>query len=140
VRPQLSLSLHTLDAERRAQLLPRAPRIEPRELVELADAYARAAGLPWQLQWVLLAGRTDECAEFEALAELLRGRRVIANLIPFNPVDGSGCERSEPAHAQALVRLLASRGVRATLRRSGGPDVEAACGQLRARAATERRR
>jgi len=139
VQPQLSLSLHTLDAERRAQLLPRAPRIEPRELVELADAYARSTGRPWQLQWVLLAGRTDAFAEFEALAELLRGRMVIVNLIPFNPVDGSGCERPELVHAQALMRLLISRGVRARLRRSGGPDVEAACGQLRARAAERRR-
>jgi 23S rRNA (adenine2503-C2)-methyltransferase len=140
VRPQLALSLHSLDAARRAELLPRAQRIEPRELVELADDYATRAKLPWQLQWVLLAGRTDAVEEFEQLAELVRGRRVIVNLIPFNAVEGAPFERPALERAIELVRLLKARGVRATLRKSGGPDVEAACGQLRARAAVERRR
>lgn len=140
VRPQLALSLHALDAARRAELLPRAPRVDPRELVELADAYATRARLPWQIQWVLLAGRTDAVEEFEQLAELVRGRRVIVNLIPFNAVDGTPFERPALERAIELVRLLKSRGVRATLRKSGGPDVEAACGQLRARSAADRRR
>jgi 23S rRNA (adenine2503-C2)-methyltransferase len=139
-RPQLALSLHTLDAAKRAELLPRAPRIDPLELIELADAYAKGARLPWQLQWALLAGHNDGVAEFDRLADLLQGRLVIVNLIPFNPVAGAPFERPQIEQAVELVRRLKARGVRATLRRSGGPDVEAACGQLRARAAAERRR
>src|SRR5438552_3596975 len=50
VKPALALSLHTTKAELRAQLLPRAPRIDPEELVELGERYARATGYPVQYQ------------------------------------------------------------------------------------------
>lgn len=54
VKPALALSLHTTDAELRARLLPRAPRIDPEELIESGEAYARATGYPIQYQWMLL--------------------------------------------------------------------------------------
>ncbi|MCW5626807.1 MAG: RNA methyltransferase, partial [Burkholderiales bacterium] len=56
VKPALALSLHTTDAELRERLLPRAPRIDPADLVELGERYARATGYPIQYQWTLLAG------------------------------------------------------------------------------------
>ena len=54
VKPALALSLHSTQAERRARLLPRAPRIAPDELVRRSEAYARATGYPLQVQWTLL--------------------------------------------------------------------------------------
>src|SRR5437763_1892947 len=51
VKPALALSLHTTDAALRARLLPRAPRFDPAELVELGEAYARRTGYPIQYQW-----------------------------------------------------------------------------------------
>ena len=73
VKPALALSLHTTKPELRAQLLPRAPRIEPAELVALADAYARATKYPTQYQWTLLEGVNDGDDELDALATLLAG-------------------------------------------------------------------
>src|SRR6185369_4520035 len=63
VRPALALSLHTTDAELRARLLPRAPRVPPEELVELAEAYARRTTWPVQYQWTLIEDVNDGDAE-----------------------------------------------------------------------------
>ena len=67
VKPALALSLHSTFAERRAQLLPRAPAIAPAALVDAADRYARASGYPAQVQWTLLAGVNDGDDELDGL-------------------------------------------------------------------------
>jgi 23S rRNA (adenine2503-C2)-methyltransferase len=135
VRPALALSLHTTDSELRARLLPRAPRIAPEELVELAECYARATTYPVQYQWTLLAGVNDGDAELEEIARLLAGKYAVMNFIPYNTVPGLTFRRPEAARALEMLRFLRRRGVLAKLRRSAGQDVEAGCGQLRARAA-----
>ncbi len=133
VRPSLALSLHTTDAGLRERLLPRAPRIEPAELVALADATARASGYPLLVQWTLLAGVNDGDDEVEAIAGLLAGRRAILNAIPWNAVEGSDFARPPVERAVAFVRGLKARGVVATLRWSAAQEVDGGCGQLRAR-------
>ena len=133
VKPALALSLHTTDAELRAQLLPRAPRIDPAELVELADRYARETGYPIQYQWTLLEGVNDTDAEVDGIARLLAGKYAVMNLIPYNAVDGLGYRRPSRARAEAMSLALYKRGILAKLRRSAGQDVDGGCGQLRAR-------
>jgi len=133
VKPALALSLHSTRAERRARLLPRAPRIPPAELVARADDYARATGYPVQCQWTLLAGVNDGDDEVEGIAELLAGRHAMMNLIPYNPVDGAPYRRPPWERAAEMARALNRRGVLTRLRRSAGQDVDAGCGQLRAR-------
>jgi 23S rRNA (adenine2503-C2)-methyltransferase len=133
VKPALALSLHTTKAELRARLLPRAPRIDPAELVALADAYSRATKYPTQYQWTLLEGVNDGDDELEALAALLRGHYAVVNFIPYNTVDGAEFRRPSWERAAEMARYLHRRGVLAKLRRSAGQDVEAGCGQLRAR-------
>ena len=133
VKPALALSLHSTQAERRASLLPRAPRIAPGELVQRSEAYARASGYPLQLQWTLLRGINDGDDEVDALAELLAGRYAVLNLIPYNRVDGLDFARPEAERAAEMARTLHRRGVLTKLRRSAGQDVLAGCGQLRAR-------
>jgi 23S rRNA (adenine2503-C2)-methyltransferase len=133
VKPALALSLHTTKRELREELLPRAPRIDPGELVALACDYADAVTWPLQVQWTLLEGLNDGDDELERLAGLLRGRRAIVNLIPWNALEGYAFRRPDPLRARDMVRALKARGVLATIRRSDGQDVEGACGQLRAR-------
>ena len=135
VKPAVALSLHTTDAALRESLLPRAPRVPPKELIELADAYARRTTYPIQVQWTLLEGINDGDGEVERLAELMRDRHAIVNLIPYNRVDGLDFRRPSLERARAIVRRLRARGVLATIRQSAGQEVEGACGQLRARAA-----
>jgi len=138
VRPALALSLHTTRADLRAQLLPRAPRLTPEELVEAGERYARASGYPIQYQWTLLQGVNDDDGEVEALARLLQGRYAMLNLIPYNAVEGLPYRRPDWEAAVRMARQLNARGILTTLRRSAGQDVEGGCGQLRARAVRAR--
>ena len=133
VRPALALSLHSTDTALRARLLPRAPDIPPDELVSLGDAYARATGYPMQVQWTLLAGINDTADEIEGLVRLLAGRYAVLNLIPYNTVDGLDLARPAAERSLAMARGLHRRGILTKLRQSAGQDVEAGCGQLRAR-------
>jgi 23S rRNA (adenine2503-C2)-methyltransferase len=133
VKPALALSLHTTKPELRSQLLPRAPRIAPAELIALADAYSRTTKYPIQYQWTLLEGVNDGDDELETLATLLAGHYAVVNLIPYNSVDGADFRRPSWERAAEMARFLHRRGVLAKLRRSAGQDVEAGCGQLRAR-------
>ena len=133
VKPALALSLHTTDAALRERLLPRAPRFEPRALVDAAVAYAEATGYPLQLQWTLLAGTNDGDADLLALAVWLRGRPAMVNLIPYNEVDGLPWQRPDWERAAELARLMNRHGVLTRLRRSAGQEVDGGCGQLRAR-------
>ena len=134
VKPALALSLHTTKAELRAQLLPRAPRMEPAALVEAACGYAETTGYPLQLQWTLLAGVNDGDDEAATLAAWLRGRHAMVNLIPWNRIDGMPWQRPDTGRTVALARALKSAGVLTRLRWSAGQDVDGGCGQLRARA------
>ena len=133
VKPALALSLHTTRAELRARLLPRAPQIDPAELVALGERYARATGYPIQYQWTLLDGVNDGDDEVEGIVRLLAGRYAVMNLIPYNTVEGLEFRRPAWARAVAMARTLHRRGVLTKLRRSAGQDVDAGCGQLRAR-------
>jgi 23S rRNA (adenine2503-C2)-methyltransferase len=133
VKPALALSLHTTRAALRAELLPHAPRIEPAELVELADRYARDTGYPVQFQWTLMEGVNDGDDEIEGIAALLAGRRAMMNLIPYNAVDGLPFRRPPWERAAAMARALNRRGVLTRLRRSAAQDVDGGCGQLRSR-------
>jgi 23S rRNA (adenine2503-C2)-methyltransferase len=133
VKPALALSLHSTKAELRERLLPRAPKIDPAELVALGEDYARATGYPIQFQWTLLAGVNDGDDEIEGIATLLAGKYAVMNLIPYNRVDGLDFERPSWERAAEMARRLHRRGVLTKLRRSAGQDVEGGCGQLRAR-------
>lgn len=134
VKPALALSLHTTDAELRARLLPRAPRLSPAELVTLGESYARATTYPIQYQWTLLAGINDSDEELDRVAVLLKGKYAVLNLIPYNTVKGLDFRRPTWERAAAMARYLHQRGVLTKLRHSAGQDVEGGCGQLRARA------
>ena len=133
VKPALALSLHSTFAGKRQRLLPRAPRIDPAELVAHAERYARATRYPIQYQWTLLEGINDGDDEVERIAALLRGSYAVMNLIPFNAVAGLDYQRPSPERMAAMARSLNRRGILTKLRNSAGQDVEAGCGQLRAR-------
>ena len=134
VKPALALSLHTTKAALRAELLPRAPRIDPAALVELGERYARATGYPIQYQWTLLEGINDGDDEVDGIVALLAGKYALMNMIPYNRVEGFEFRRPSVERAAAIARALNRRGVLTKLRQSAGQDVDAGCGQLRARA------
>jgi 23S rRNA (adenine2503-C2)-methyltransferase len=133
VKPALALSLHTTRADLRAQLLPRAPRLSPDELVAHAEGYARATGYPVQYQWTLIEGVNDSPDELDGIVRLLSGKFGVLNMIPYNTVDGLDFKRPSWERAAEIARHLHRKGVLTKLRHSAGQDVEGGCGQLRAR-------
>jgi 23S rRNA (adenine2503-C2)-methyltransferase len=139
VKPALALSLHSTRVDLRAQLLPRAPRLTPEELVDAGERYARTSGYPIQYQWTLLHGINDSEDEVEGLVRLLHGKYAILNLIPYNAVPGMPYKRPSREAAINMARRLHGRGILTKLRQSAGQDVEGGCGQLRARAVDTRR-
>ena len=134
IKPALALSLHTTKAGLRQHLLPRAPKLSPEELVDLGEQYARATGYPIQYQWTLLKGINDGDDELDAVAQLLKGKYGVLNVIPFNSLEGDDYQRPENDRIHDIVRQLHRRGVLAKVRNSAGQDVDGGCGQLRARA------
>ncbi|MDB5816086.1 MAG: putative Fe-S-cluster redox enzymeradical family [Rhodocyclales bacterium] len=135
VKPALALSLHTTRADLRAELLPRAPRIDPVELVELGERYARATGYPIQYQWTLLEGVNDSDEELEGIVKLLTGKYALMNFIPYNTVADLPFKRPSWQRAATMAGTLHQHGILSRLRNSAGQDIDGGCGQLRARTA-----
>jgi 23S rRNA (adenine2503-C2)-methyltransferase len=133
VKPALALSLHSTRTDLRAQLLPRAPRFDPQDLVEAGEAYARATGYPIQYQWTLIEGVNDSDEEIDGIVRLLKGKYALMNMIPYNAVSDLPYARPSWEKAAAIARTLHQRGVLTKLRQSAGQDVDGGCGQLRAR-------
>ncbi len=134
VKPALALSLHTTKPALREKLLPRAPRLTPRELVDLAEQYGRATAYPVQYQWTLLEGINDGDDEIDGIVELLKGKYAVLNMIPYNTIPDLQFRRPSWERARAMAKVLHQRGVLAKLRDSAAQDVDGGCGQLRARA------
>jgi 23S rRNA (adenine2503-C2)-methyltransferase len=138
VKPALALSLHTTRADLRAELLPRAPRFDPQDLVEAGERYARATGYPIQYQWTLIEGVNDGPEELDGIVHLLKGKYALMNMIPFNAVPGLPYQRPSWERAAEIARTLHRRGILTKLRQSAGQDVDGGCGQLRARDVVQR--
>jgi len=138
VKPALALSLHTTKADLRAQLLPRAPRFDPEDLVEAGERYARATGYPIQYQWTLIEGVNDGPEELDGIVRLLKGKYALMNMIPFNSVPDLPYQRPSWERAAEIARTLHRRGILTKLRQSAGQDVDGGCGQLRARDVVQR--
>jgi 23S rRNA (adenine2503-C2)-methyltransferase len=136
VKPALAVSLHTTRPDLRARLLPKAQDIDPAELVELGENYARATGYPIQYQWTLLDGVNDTDAELDGIVRMLKGKYAVMNLIPYNDTENDGgpaFRRPSWERAEAMSLHLYRHGILAKLRQSAGQDIAGACGQLRAR-------
>ena len=141
VKPALALSLHTTDPELRARsAAARAANRARRARRARGCLFARDA-LPDSISMDAARRRERRRRRDRARRGAACGKYAVLNLIPYNTVDGavySGVEFRRPARerAEAITRALHRRGVLAKLRRSAGQDVEAGCGQLRARAVT----
>jgi 23S rRNA (adenine2503-C2)-methyltransferase len=127
----LAVSLHAPDDELRSQLVP-INRLHPiAELLAACWHYIdEQNGRSVTFEYVMLDGVNDSPAQARALARLLAGHPAKVNLIPFNPFPGTRYRRSPDAVVGAFRDELIRRNVLATVRRTRGEDIDAACGQL----------
>jgi 23S rRNA (adenine2503-C2)-methyltransferase len=130
----LAVSLHAPDDELRSQLVP-INRLHPiKELLEACWHYIdEQNGRSVTFEYVMLDGVNDSPAQARALARLLKGHPAKVNLIPFNPFPGTQYRRSSPEAIKAFLDQVLKGGVMATIRRTRGDDIDAACGQLAGR-------
>lgn len=133
----LALSLHAPDDATRSDLLPMGRRFPVKEVLEAADRYQAQSGRITTIQYCLLAGVNDSVAQARDLAALLQGRRMHVNLLRYNPTGlslrGRQYQPSTLEKTEAFLATLREHGAVAHLRRARGPDIDAACGQLRRR-------
>jgi 23S rRNA (adenine2503-C2)-methyltransferase len=130
----LAVSLHAPDDELRNQLVPINRKHPIAELLQACWHYLdEQNGRSVTFEYVMLDGVNDSVAQARALARLLKGHPAKVNLIPFNPFPGTLYRRSGVAAIQRFRDELLQRGVLATVRRTRGDDIDAACGQLAGR-------
>jgi 23S rRNA (adenine2503-C2)-methyltransferase len=133
---RLALSLHAADEALRSELMPVNDRYPLHDVLAACEAYHRQKRRRVFVEYVMLAGVNDAHAQAVALAELLDRSVYKVNLIPFNPT-GSRYRASSPKAIEAFRAELERRGLIATVRLTRGRDIDAACGQLAARAVNE---
>jgi 23S rRNA (adenine2503-C2)-methyltransferase len=130
---RLAISLHATNDELRNEIMPVNRRWPIAELLAACREYQAATQRRITFEYVLLEGVNDSLPEADALGKLLHGMKVLVNLIPWNPVDGAGYQRSRPGRVRAFQEKVESHGHKCTVRQEKGADIDAACGQLRLR-------
>jgi 23S rRNA (adenine2503-C2)-methyltransferase len=130
----LAVSLHAPNNELRNELVPINRKHPIAELLDACWHYIdEQNGRSITFEYVMLDGINDFPAQARELARLLKGHPAKINLIPFNPFPGTPYRRSSAAAIQRFKDELIQRGVMATVRRTRGDDIDAACGQLAGR-------
>jgi 23S rRNA (adenine2503-C2)-methyltransferase len=136
----LAVSLHAPDDATRAQLLPVGKRFAIAEILAAADRFQAGRGRPVTIQYCLLKGVNDSADHARTLAALLGRRRMHVNLLRYNPTGlslrGIAYEPATEENSAAFQAQLSAAGIVTHFRRPRGRDIDAACGQLRRRAAT----
>ena len=135
----LSISLHAPDDETRSAIMPINNRWGVAELLDTCRAYFARTGRKISFEYTLIAGKNDSVENANKLAKVLnahlRSRTetmpIHVNLIPVNEVAETGFKKSNKAAVAAFAKALEAKGIRATVRRKLGSDINASCGQLR---------
>ena len=127
----LALSLHAPTQELRSTIVPSARGFPIEKLMATADDYLEATGRTLLVEYVLLSGVNDSVTVAHQLGELLAGKKVTVNLIPYNSTDVSAQYVAPPRKdILAFQRVLKEHQIATTIRKEMGPDIAAACGQL----------
>jgi 23S rRNA (adenine2503-C2)-methyltransferase len=129
----LAVSLHAADDQLRSQLVPLNRRYPLAEVEAAAAYYFERKRRRVSLEWTLIDGVNDTAEQAEKLAAIARRLRAHVNLIPLNPTPLSLQLPSPPARVERFAEWLREAGVNATVRDTRGRDIDAACGQLRAK-------
>jgi 23S rRNA (adenine2503-C2)-methyltransferase len=130
----LAVSLHAPNDALRNELVPINRKHPISELLAACWHYLdEQNGRSVTFEYVMLDGVNDSPGQARELARLLRGHPAKLNLIPFNPFPGTRYRRSPLAVIQRFRDELIRGGVLATIRRTRGDDIDAACGQLAGR-------
>jgi len=134
---RLALSLHSADSALRQELIPLEKRWPLPEVMQALRAFDAAGGKRITFEYTMIDGVNDALELAAPLASMAAGLQAFVNLIPFNPIPDKDWRPSRAERIRGFQRVLEDRGVRVAVREPRGRDIDAACGQLRARALVE---
>ncbi len=128
----LAISLHAAIDDLRNQLVPINQKYSLQSLRSCLNTYPVGKQRHITMEYVMLKGINDRNEDLQALIRFINADRERINLIQFNPYPDSPYHGSSKNHMSQFAQHLISKGIRATVRRSRGEDIMAACGQLKA--------
>ncbi len=133
----LAVSLHAPNDALRNQLVPINRKYPLGMLIPACQRYTEETGRRITFEYALIDGVNDAPALARELAALLKGMLCHVNLIPCNPGSGGECRPSSRQRVLAFQKQLKQAGIPNTLRVGRGIEIQAGCGELRSRAASE---
>ena len=133
---RLAISLHAPTAERRLAIMPVQKKYGLDEVLKAAEAFEKRI----TFEYVLIGGKNDTDADADALAKLARKMHAHVNILPLHPGGAPNLTPTPPSRIRAFADRLGNQGVEATVRRSRGLDIAAACGQLKVEVEAKRRK
>lgn len=136
-RVNLAVSLNATDDDTRNRLMPINRKYPIAELMGACQRYPLPPRRKITFEYILMKGVNDSMADAERLVNLLRPIKAKVNLIPFNGYPGSEYDRPDAFRISRFQEYLADHHYTAIVRHSKGQDIGAACGQLRAKRATD---
>ena len=129
----LAISLHAPNDQLRNKIMPINFKYNLTELMEAVKYYEKVANRRVTFEYILLKGVNDSKENALELVNLIKGTLAYVNLIPFNPVEELKYKRSDSKTVHQFLDILMKNNVTATIRKEFGTDIDAACGQLRAK-------
>ncbi|QGJ71282.1 putative dual-specificity RNA methyltransferase RlmN [Planctomycetales bacterium 10988] len=127
----LAISLHAPNDELRDELVKMNQRTGMDAILDAADHFFEVTGRRVTFEYVLLAGKNDRPEHAQELAKRLRGKNILVNLIPYNPVAGLPYQTPRVDDTERFQNVLTQYGVQVQVRKRKGDRIDAACGQLR---------
>ena len=129
----LAISLHAPNDTIRNQIMPISKAYSLNELMATIKEYMRVTNRRVTFEYIMLDGINDSLDCAKELANLLKGMNCYVNLIPYNETENIQFKRSKKVQILAFYDILKKNGIAVTIRREFGGNVDAACGQLRAK-------
>lgn len=130
---RLAVSLHAATDEKRSALLPVNQRWPLHQLIGACHYYVERTGRRIMIEWAMIAGQNDSQEEAHALGSLLERLLCIVNIIPLNPTQGYDGLPADRERIETFRGVLNDYGVQSTVRVRRGIDIDAGCGQLKAK-------
>lgn len=135
---KLAISLHAATDEKRNQVMPINKAYPLKEVMDAVKYYEKVTNKRVTYEYIMLKDFNDTIEDAYALAKLVRGTLGFVNLIPYNSVDEHLFERSPKERTYKFADTLMKEGIYTTVRKEFGNDIDAACGQLRAKEESKR--
>lgn len=130
VKFSLALSLHAADDEKRNLIMPINEQNNLKTLMESIQYFKTKTGNNVTFEYICFAGFNDTLNDAKKLLNLAKPLNIKVNIIEYNPIEGFDMQKSKEKDIDDFAKYLVKNGLRCTVRKSRGKDIDAACGQL----------